>query len=125
MFKYSNLDVNSFLKETRPGEEVRKLQTLRSNLNSSSTQASEQIKDIVFDHYRQFIDTSKEISGLEREISELSTLLSDQKNTIEGLMELCGQDRRSSCSVSIHSTGNSQQNPLQSLIHKVEGIAVS
>ncbi|KAI6174863.1 Exocyst complex component 8 [Aphelenchoides bicaudatus] len=115
--------VNGFLKETRPGEEVRKLQGLRSHLNASSVQASEQIKDIVFDHYRQFIDTSKEITGLEREIYELSTLLSDQKNVIEGLMELCGQDRRSSCSVSIHSAGNSQQNPLQSLIHKVEGIA--
>lgn len=57
------LDVNSFLKETRPGEEVKKLQTLRSYLNSSSKKASEQIKDIVFDHYRQFIDTSKEITG--------------------------------------------------------------
>jgi hypothetical protein len=56
-------DVNGFLKETRPGEEVRKLQGLRSHLNASSVQASEQIKDIVFDHYRQFIDTSKEITG--------------------------------------------------------------
>lgn len=117
--------MNNSLKETRPGEEVRKLQTLRSELNSLSAQASENIKNIVFDHYKQFIDTSKEIAGLEREIYDLSTLLSDQKNVLEDLMELCGQDRRSSCNVSIHSAGNAQQNPLQSLIHKVEGIAVS
>ncbi|KAI6234482.1 Exocyst complex component 8 [Aphelenchoides fujianensis] len=109
--------------ETRPGEELRKLQSLRSHLNASSNAASEQIKDIVFDHYKQFIDTSKEISSLEREIYELSSLLSDQKNVLEGLMEMCGQDRRSSCSVSIHSAGNVQQSPLQSLVHRVEGVA--
>ncbi|KAI6222041.1 Exocyst complex component 8 [Aphelenchoides besseyi] len=115
--------VNSFLKETRPGEELRKLQSLRSQLNTSSNAASEQIKDIVFDHYKQFIDTSKEISSLEREIYELSSLLTDQKSVLEGLMEMCGQDRRSSCSVSIHSAGNVQQTPLQSLVHRVEGVA--
>jgi hypothetical protein len=62
--------------------------------------------------------------GLEREIYELSSLLTDQKNVLENLMEICGQDKRSSCSVSIHSgAGNAQQNSLQGLIHKVEGVA--
>lgn len=50
-------------------------------------------------------------------------MLAEQKNLIDNLMDLCGHDKRSSCSVSLHSGGTIQQNPLQSLMHKVDGIA--
>jgi hypothetical protein len=56
-------DVTDFLRSARPGEETRKLQILRKSLTARSNVAADQIKDIVFDHYRQFIDTSKEISS--------------------------------------------------------------
>ncbi|CAD5208560.1 unnamed protein product [Bursaphelenchus xylophilus] len=115
--------VNDILNNSRPGEEVKKLHKLKSKLNAESNTASEQVKDIIFDHYRQFIDTSKEVASLEREIYELSTLLTDQKALIENLMDLCGQEKGSICSVSLHSGNNNQQNPLQLLMHKVEGIA--
>ena len=65
------------------------------------------------------------VKGLEREIYELSSLLTDQKGMLEKIMEMCGQDKRSSCSTSLHSVGgNTQASPVQSLIHQVEGIAV-
>ncbi|CAD5206066.1 unnamed protein product [Bursaphelenchus okinawaensis] len=115
--------VNDILNNSRPGEEVNKLHVLKSKLTAESNTASEQIKDIIFDHYRQFIDTSKEVSSLEKEIYELSTLLTDQKALIENLMDLCGQEKGSVCSVSLHSAGNNQSNSLQTLMHKVEGIA--
>lgn len=92
---------------------------------------------MVFDHYRQFIDTAQEVSSevscssrtsasaldLERDIYQLSMHLSSQKNLIENLMETSGQERRSSCSASVHSSDPSH-NPLQSLMHKIDGIAV-
>lgn len=48
----------------RPGEEAKKLQTLRQTLTARSNITADHIKDIVFDHYKQFIDTSKEISSI-------------------------------------------------------------
>lgn len=118
--------VTDFLRSARPGEETRKLQILRKSLTARSNVAADQIKDIVFDHYRQFIDTSKEISNLEREIYQLSALLSDQKNLIEGLMEMSGMEKRSSCSTSISAGSglqNQQSHHLQLLMNKLDGIA--
>ena len=54
--------INDFLRKLRSGEEVRKLQQLRTSLNAKNASSSEAIKDIVFERYRQFIDTSKEVS---------------------------------------------------------------
>lgn len=64
------------------------------------------------------------MSDLERDIYQLSVHLSSQKNLIENLMETSGQERRSSCSASVHSSDPSH-NPLQSLMHKIDGIAVA
>lgn len=57
------LGVADFLQSVRPGEETKRLHNLRQSLTTRSNNAADQIKDIVFDHYKQFIDTSKEISS--------------------------------------------------------------
>jgi hypothetical protein len=65
---------------------------------------------------------------LEREIYQLSALLSDQKNLIEGLMEMSGMEKRSSCSTSISAGSglqNQQSHHLQLLMNKLDGIAVN
>lgn len=41
-----------------------KLQKLRGSLTAKDATSSEAIKDIVFERYRQFIDTSKEVSRM-------------------------------------------------------------
>uniref|UniRef100_A0A915CY08 Exocyst component Exo84 C-terminal domain-containing protein n=1 Tax=Ditylenchus dipsaci TaxID=166011 RepID=A0A915CY08_9BILA len=115
--------VNSFLEGVKPGEESKKLQSLRQTLNARNNQASETIKDIVFEHYKHFIETSKEISNLEREIYQLSTLLSEQKGLIENMMEMSGQDKKSSCNGSVHSSTSTAHNQLHSLMTKMDGVA--
>lgn len=118
--------VTDFLHTVRPGEEAKRLQALRQALTTRSNHTADQIKDIVFDHYRQFIDTSKEITNLEKDIYQLSALLTNQKNLIENLMEMSGLEKRSSCSNSISTNSglhNQQNYQLQTLMNKLDGVA--
>uniref|UniRef100_A0A914HD47 Exocyst component Exo84 C-terminal domain-containing protein n=1 Tax=Globodera rostochiensis TaxID=31243 RepID=A0A914HD47_GLORO len=118
--------ITDFLHNVPTGEEARSLQNLRQTLAARSNSTAETIKDVVFDHYKQFIDTSKEISKLERDIYQLSTLLTEQKNLIENLMDMSGHEKRSSCSASLYSSGSgvTQQNQqLQTVMQKMDGVA--
>uniref|UniRef100_A0AC34QX89 Exocyst component Exo84 C-terminal domain-containing protein n=1 Tax=Panagrolaimus sp. JU765 TaxID=591449 RepID=A0AC34QX89_9BILA len=114
--------VNDFLRNVRSGDEVKKLQQLRTALGTKNASSSEAIKDIVFERYRQFIDTSKEVSNLEREIYQLSTFLMDQKQLIENLMEKVGSQKRQTKNQSTSSVGHPVQNPLQVLMQKMDGV---
>lgn len=158
--------ITDFLRNVQSGEEARSLQNLRQTLAARSNSTAETIKDVVFDHYKQFIDTSKEISSrtwggggnsdeipgglsnfenhanlkgiarllellfvseLERDIYQLSSLLNEQKNLIENLMEMSGHDKRSSCSTSLYSSSsgvNQQNQQLQIVMQKMDGVAV-
>ncbi|KAL3084942.1 hypothetical protein niasHS_010011 [Heterodera schachtii] len=118
--------ITDFLQNVQSGEEARSLQNLRQTLAARSNSTAETIKDVVFDHYKQFIDTSKEISKLERDIYQLSSLLNEQKNLIENLMEMSGHDKRSSCSTSLYSSSsgvNQQNQQLQIVMQKMDGVA--
>ncbi|KAI3409981.1 hypothetical protein GPALN_006347 [Globodera pallida] len=118
--------ITDFLRNVPTGEEARALQNLRQTLAARSNSTAETIKDVVFDHYKQFIDTSKEISKLERDIYQLSTLLTEQKNLIENLMDMSGHEKRSCCSASLYSSGSgvTQQNQqLQTVMQKMDGVA--
>uniref|UniRef100_A0A7E4USQ0 Exo84_C domain-containing protein n=1 Tax=Panagrellus redivivus TaxID=6233 RepID=A0A7E4USQ0_PANRE len=118
--------VNNFLKDVRSGEEVRKLQQLRGSLSVKNASSSEAIKDIVFERYRQFIDTSKEVSHLEREIYQLSSLLGDQKTLIENMMGRVGHAKREVVGggpSSAVAAANQPHNPLQVLMQKMDGVA--
>jgi hypothetical protein len=118
--------VADFLRSVRPGEEAKRLHKLRQSLTNRSNNAADQIKDIVFDHYKQFIDTSKEISKLEKEIYQLSTLLTDQRHLLEGLMQMTGLDKRSSCSASLTTSSglsSQQSHQLQTLMNRMDDIA--
>lgn len=102
--------------------------------------AAETIKDIVFEHYKNFIDTSKEILSiislfktskanfnvldLEREIYRLSTFLSEQKSLIENMMEMNGQEKKSTSSGSVYNVSTISHNQIHSLMHKMDGVAV-
>lgn len=60
---------------------------------------------------------------LEREIYELSSLLSDQRMLIETLMQMTGEDRSSIGTASLH-TSSFSVNPMNVLMQKMDGIAV-
>lgn len=60
---------------------------------------------------------------LEREIYELSSLLSDQKLLIENLMQMNGDDHSSVCTSSSHNTSITS-NHINALMQKMDGIAV-
>ncbi|CAI5438429.1 unnamed protein product [Caenorhabditis angaria] len=110
------------LKGVKTGDESRKLRALRSEMNALNTASQETLKNNVFRNYQQFIDASKEISHLEREIYEMSHNLQEQKRVIENLIMMTGDDKSSIHTVSSHSTTTSNTNPIQILMQKMEGI---
>ncbi|VDM55059.1 unnamed protein product [Angiostrongylus costaricensis] len=116
-------DIRDRLKGVRTGDEKKKLQTLRSEMNALNRASQEMLKNNVFQNYQQFIDASKEISYLEQEIYQLSSLLLDQKLLIENLMQMTGDDKSSLQTVSSHSTPVSAVTPIQVLMQKMDGIA--
>uniref|UniRef100_A0A915BQF9 Exocyst complex component 8 n=2 Tax=Parascaris univalens TaxID=6257 RepID=A0A915BQF9_PARUN len=115
--------VREQLKGAKSGDEMRHLHALRSKLHTINAHSIDSIKKNVFLNYQQFIDTSKEISHLEREIYELSSLLSDQRVLIESLMQMSGEDRSSICTSSSLHTSNAATNPINILMQKMGGIA--
>uniref|UniRef100_A0A8R1I7S7 Exo84_C domain-containing protein n=1 Tax=Caenorhabditis japonica TaxID=281687 RepID=A0A8R1I7S7_CAEJA len=110
------------LKGIKVGDETRKLRQLRSEMSSLNHASQETLKNNVFRNYQQFIDASKEISHLEREIYQLTHTLIEQKQVIENLIMMTGDDKGSIRTVSSHSTTTSSTNPMQILMQKMEGI---
>ncbi|KJH41445.1 Vps51/Vps67, partial [Dictyocaulus viviparus] len=115
--------IRNKLKGVRTGDEKKKLQALRSDMSSLNRASQETLKNNVFQNYQQFIDASKEISHLEQEIYQLSSLLLDQKMLIENLMQMTGDDKLSVQTVSSHSTSATAIAPIQVLMQKMDGIA--
>ncbi|CAG9540323.1 unnamed protein product [Cercopithifilaria johnstoni] len=124
-FGEENFDAISYvrdqLKDMKSGDETRQLQALRARLNAVNAQSSESMKKSVFLNYKKFIDTAKEVSHLEREIYELSSLLSDQRMLIETLMQMTGEDRSSVGTASLHTSFS--VNPMNVLMQKMDGVA--
>jgi hypothetical protein len=55
--------VNDYLRSAKPGDELKRLYSLRQELKQREADAAETIKNTVFDHYKHFIDTSREVSS--------------------------------------------------------------
>ncbi|VDN01465.1 unnamed protein product [Thelazia callipaeda] len=115
-------DVRDQLKEMKSGDEVRQLHELRTKLNVINAHSSESMKKSVFSNYQKFINTAKEVSHLEREIYQLSSLLSDQRMLIESLMQMTGEDRSSIGTFSLHAS-SFNINPINILMQKMDGVA--
>jgi len=59
----------------------------RNNIKTLSESTHTQLKKNVYQNYRQFIDTAKEISFLESEMYQLSHMITDQRNLLFELMQ--------------------------------------
>ncbi|CAL2027513.1 unnamed protein product [Caenorhabditis brenneri] len=110
------------LKGVKIGDETRKLRQLRSEMSALNHASQETLKNNVFRNYQQFIDASKEISHLEREIYQITHSLIEQKQVVENLLMMTDDDKNSIHTVSSHSTTTSNTNPIQILMQKMEGI---
>jgi len=68
IFSYSKLlyflDLTKFLKTSKQSDETKQLNEFKQKLRGRSNIISESIKDVVFEHYKHFMDASKEVSGL-------------------------------------------------------------
>ncbi|VDO12244.1 unnamed protein product, partial [Brugia timori] len=125
-FSEEDFDAISYVRDQlrgmKSGDETRQLQAFHARLNVANAQSSELVKKSVFLNYKKFIDTAREVSYLEREIYELSSLLSDQRMLIETLMQMTGEDRSSIGTASLHTSFS--VNPMNVLMQKMDGIAV-
>merc|ERR1712170_318295 len=54
----------------------------RNNIKTLSESTHSQLKKNVYQNYRQFIDTAKEIGFLEKEMYQLSHMITDQRNLL-------------------------------------------
>ncbi|VIO96673.1 Uncharacterized protein BM_BM7247 [Brugia malayi] len=124
-FSEEDFDAISYVRDQlrgmKSGDETRQLQAFHARLNVANAQSSELVKKSVFLNYKKFIDTAREVSYLEREIYELSSLLSDQRMLIETLMQMTGEDRSSIGTASLHTSFS--VNPMNVLMQKMDGIA--
>ncbi|VDL63862.1 unnamed protein product [Nippostrongylus brasiliensis] len=84
------------LKGVRTGDETKKLQALRTEMNAINHASQEMLKNNVFQNYQQFIDASKEISR-------------DDKSSVQ--------------TASSHSATVASTTPIQVLMQKMDGIA--
>ncbi|CAJ0962631.1 unnamed protein product, partial [Mesorhabditis belari] len=110
------------LLNVRDGQETRQLKQLRSEMSAVNHEAQESLKNNVFKDYHQFIEASREISHLEREIYQIGSMLAEQKTLLENLLGMAGDDRSSLHTVS-SSTTATHQNPVQLLMQRMDGIA--
>uniref|UniRef100_A0AC35TYL8 Exocyst complex component 8 n=1 Tax=Rhabditophanes sp. KR3021 TaxID=114890 RepID=A0AC35TYL8_9BILA len=115
--------ISNQLKDVRIGQETKKLQQFRNKLQAIDDDSVDAIREIVFENYKEFIDTAKEISYLEREIYHMTSLMTDQKKHIENLMDSIGQDRLSNRSASTNNLNSNQNSIVQLILQKLDGAA--
>lgn len=78
------------------------MQQCRASIQKFSDRTSTELKRHVYDHYMEFVETSKEIKRLESETYQLSHHLAEQRRTLAELrdenltdeqrLQLAGQD---------------------------------
>ena len=61
----------------------RDLQEHRQRIQALAEETAQNLKRNVYQNYRQFIETAREISYLESEMYQLSHLLTEQKSSLE------------------------------------------
>ena len=63
----------------------RDLQEHRQRIQALAEETAQNLKRNVYQNYRQFIETAREISYLESEMYQLSHLLTEQKSSLESI----------------------------------------
>ncbi|KAK0422866.1 hypothetical protein QR680_007835 [Steinernema hermaphroditum] len=85
--------VKDELSGVRHGDQIERLQELRTWADAIKAATTEELKKSIFAKYHQFMESSKEVAHLEHEMHQLSSLLAAQKTLIENLREMCGDHR--------------------------------
>ena len=105
--------------------QTEQLRELKSRLQRLADESSASLRKNVVSNYAQFIETAKEISYLESEMYQLSHLLTQQKELLEGLMA-AGSSGIGGKSVGVGgeswSGGKGGGRSLESVLERVEGV---
>ncbi|XP_053314466.1 exocyst complex component 8 [Spea bombifrons] len=104
----------------------RDLQEHRQRIQSLADETAQNLKRNVYQNYRQFIETAREISYLEGEMYQLSHILTEQKSIMESVTQALLQTDRSEAARELQAAFPKEADEgkvrnLTTLLEKVEG----
>ncbi|XP_063773753.1 exocyst complex component 8 [Pseudophryne corroboree] len=109
--EYGNFQAEQYVKHlSQQSDGDRDLQEHRQRIQSLADETAQSLKRNVYQNYRQFIETAREISYLEGEMYQLSHILTEQK----GIMESVAQNL-------LHTDRSDAARELKAAYHKAEG----
>ncbi|NP_001090265.1 exocyst complex component 8 [Xenopus laevis] len=126
------LESNSFQAEqyvkllSQQSDGDRDLQEHRQRIQSLADETAQSLKRNVYQNYRQFIETAKEISYLEGEMYQLSHILTEQKSIMESVTQALLYTDRSEAARELQTAFPKEAEEgkvrnLTTLLEKVEG----
>eukprot|EP00455_Lapot_gusevi_P037091 TRINITY_DN4136_c0_g1_i1.p1 TRINITY_DN4136_c0_g1~~TRINITY_DN4136_c0_g1_i1.p1 ORF type:complete len:758 (-),score=220.96 TRINITY_DN4136_c0_g1_i1:88-2361(-) len=86
-FGNSSFDVKRYINDFFVSHGIGKATHEKEELEERKKLTSQALKNYVTDHYRKFIDTSKEIVNIESDMISLSNLLSDYRSVMKALQQ--------------------------------------
>lgn len=122
----SSFGAESFVQhETQNALDVESLISLKQKIQFLSDETNGSLKKNVYQNYRQFIETSKEISYLESEMYQLSHMLTEQQSVINALVEfsIIGSKAPSAAERQAEKKDDESNKNISTLLEKVEGCA--
>ncbi|KAM5163504.1 exocyst complex component 8 [Mantella aurantiaca] len=125
--EYSNFNAEQYVKVlSQQSDGDRDLQEHRQRIQSLADETAQSLKRNVYQNYRQFIETAREISYLEGEMYQLSHILTEQKGIMESVAQtLLHSDRKEAArelQAAFHKEAEEGKvRNLTTLLEKVEG----
>ncbi|XP_069811191.1 exocyst complex component 8 [Dendropsophus ebraccatus] len=125
--EYSNFQADQYVKLlSQQSDGDRDLQEHRQRIQGLADETAQSLKRNVYQNYRQFIETAKEISYLEGEMYQLSHILTEQKGIMESVAQTLLHSDRSEAARELKAAFHEEAEEgktrnLTTLLEKVEG----
>ncbi|XP_056422908.1 exocyst complex component 8 [Hyla sarda] len=125
--EYSNFQAEQYVKLlSQQSDGDRDLQEHRQRIQGLADETAQSLKRNVYQNYRQFIETAKEISYLEGEMYQLSHILTEQKGIMESVAQTLLHCDRSEAARELKAAFHEEAEEgktrnLTTLLEKVEG----
>ncbi|XP_071997221.1 exocyst complex component 8 [Engystomops pustulosus] len=125
--EYSHFEAEQYVKLlSQQSDGDRDLQEHRQRIQGLADETAQSLKRNVYQNYRQFIETAKEISYLEGEMYQLSHILTEQKGIMESVAQTLLHSDRSEAARELKAAFHEEAEEgkarnLTTLLEKVEG----
>lgn len=125
--EYSHFQAEQYVKLlSQQSDGDRDLQEHRQRIQGLADETAQSLKRNVYQNYRQFIETAKEISYLEGEMYQLSHILTEQKGIMESVAQTLLHSDRSEAARELKAAFHEEAEEgktrnLTTLLEKVEG----